>query len=309
MQDNIKIKEARIPIAVAFVLTILKLLVGLIANSLAIISSAIDSLLDLVSSCINYFLIKKADEPADKSHPYGHGKIENVAGLFQVVLIAITGGSIIYEGIKRFGSDEHISTLTLGIFTMIFSSVVSFILSSRLGKAAAETESIALAAYSINFKADGYINLGVIISLILCMFTKNIIFDSVMSIFIGTAIIWSAVKLSFRSFEDLTDKELPPEILSEIESIIQGHSKNFLGYHNLRTRRAGSQKLIDLHLVACRNLHLDEIHNIADTIEKEIERKIHYSNVTIHAEPCRTDCTVKKYDKEKCIKKIKGILQ
>lgn len=287
--SNPKIEAARLSVLITITLAVLKFLVGVLSNSLAVISSSIDSFLDIGSSTVNYISIKKADEPADKSHPYGHGKIENIASIFQVILIAITGCLIIYKGIIRLSSDQHIHSFNLGFSVMLLSCITSFLLSIKLKRVSTETESLVLLTDSLNFKTDGYLNLAVMASLILSKVSGSNIFDAGISVLIGSLILYPSGKLFLRSFEDLTDKELPTDILCDIEKVISNHKDYILGYHKLRTRRAGSQKLIDLHIVACKNLHLYEAHNITELIEKEIKEKVSNSSIVIHMEPCTNE--------------------
>jgi divalent metal cation (Fe/Co/Zn/Cd) transporter len=226
---------ARLSVLTALGLAILKLITGILTGSLAVLTSAIDSLLDILMSGINLMAIHHAEQPADERHPYGHGKFESLATIFQALVIAVSGCWIIYEAVQRMIEASPIKQTGIGIIVMSISTVASFMISRHLRRVAKETDSSALKADSLHFSMDVYTNLALLIGL----------------------------------------------------SLINDHKHELFGYHNLRTRRAGSQKLIDFHLTVCKHLSVEEAHDITDYIEKKIGDEIIGTDVTIHVEPCR----------------------
>jgi cation diffusion facilitator family transporter len=282
---------ARLSVFTALCLAILKLLTGLFTGSLAVLTSAIDSLLDILMSGINLVAIGHAEQPADEQHPYGHGKFETLATLFQSVVIALSGAWIIYEAIQRLIVASPVRQTGIGITVMLISTIASYLISRHLRKVAKATDSSALEADSLHFSMDVYTNLALLAGLILIAFFKLPWLDPVMSILVACYILFESLRLMRHGLRDVLDEQLPDTVRKQIEALIEDHKHELFGYHNLRTRRAGSQKLIDFHLTVCKHLSVEEAHDITDYIEKKIGDQIIGTDVTIHVEPCRRhDC-------------------
>jgi cation diffusion facilitator family transporter len=282
-----KIAAARLSIITALSLAVLKLLTGFFTGSLAVLTSAIDSLLDILMSGINLMAIRHAEQPADEHHAYGHGKFETLATIFQSIIIAGSGTWIIYEAIQRMIVASPIKQTGIGIAVMSISTVASFMISRHLRRVAKETDSSALEADSLHFSMDVYTNLALLAGLILISLFDLPWLDPVMSILVAIYILIESLRLLRQGMRDILDEQLPESIRTEIETLIKDHKHELFGYHNLRTRRAGSQKLIDFHLTVCKHLSVEEAHNITDYIEKKISEQIIGTDVTIHVEPCR----------------------
>ncbi len=286
-----KMAAARLSVFTALCLAVLKLFTGLFTGSLAVLTSAIDSLMDILMSGINLMAIRQAEQPADEQHPYGHGKFETLATLFQSVVIALSGAWIIYEAIQRIIVPSPIRQTGIGIAVMSISTVASYLISRHLLKVAKATDSSALEADSLHFSMDVYTNLALLAGLILITQFNLPWLDPVMSILVACYILFESLRLMRHGLRDILDEQLPETVRKEIEELIEGHKHDLFGYHNLRTRRAGSQKLIDFHLTVCKHLSVEEAHDITDYIEKKIGEQIIGTDVTIHVEPCRRhDC-------------------
>ncbi len=286
-----KLAAARLSVFTALGLAVLKLLTGLMTGSLAVLTSAIDSLLDILMSGINLMAIKHAEQPADEQHPYGHGKFETLATLIQSIVIAVSGGWIIYEAIQRLIVFSPIKQTGIGVAVMSISTVASYLISRHLRKVAKETDSSALEADSLHFAMDVYTNLALLVGLILISQLNLPWLDPVMSILVACYILYESIRLMRHGMRDILDEQLPEMVRNEIEELIKEHKHELFGYHNLRTRRAGSQKLIDFHLTVCKHLSVEEAHDITDYIERKIGDHIVGTDVTIHVEPCRKhDC-------------------
>jgi len=286
-----KIAAASLSIFTALALAILKLLTGFFTGSLAVLTSAIDSLLDILMSGINLMAIRHAEQPADEDHPYGHGKFETLATIFQAFVIAASGGWIIYEAIQRMIESSPIKQTGVGIIVMCISTVASFLISRHLRRVAKATDSSALEADSLHFSMDVYTNLALLAGLVLIGLFDLPWLDPVMSLLVAIYIIFESLRLLRQGLRDILDEQLPETVRKEIEELINDHKHELFGYHNLRTRRAGSQKLIDFHLTVCKHLSVEEAHDITDYIEKKIGDEIIGTDVTIHVEPCRRhDC-------------------
>ena len=286
-----KMAAALLSVFTALCLAVLKLFTGLFTGSLAVLSSAIDSLMDILMSGINLMAIRQAEQPADEQHPYGHGKFETLATLFQSVVIALSGAWIIYEAIQRIIVSSPIRQTGIGIAVMSISIFASYLISRHLRKVAKATDSSALEADSLHFSMDVYTNLALLVGLVLMSRFNLPWLDPAMSILVACYILFESLRLLRHGLRDILDEQLPETVRNEIEDLIEEHKHDLFGYHNLRTRRAGSQKLIDFHLTVCKYLSVEEAHDITDYIEKKIGEEIIGSDVTIHVEPCRRrDC-------------------
>lgn len=291
MATSPKIKAARLSLGTAFTLTVLKLITGLLTGSLAVLSSAIDSLLDILMSGINLLAIRQAEQPADSTHPFGHGKYETLATLIQALVIASSGSWIIFESVRRLYRGAEVAKLGSGIGVLAISAIVSWWIGRYLRRTGERTDSSALRADALHFSMDLYTNLALMAGLAIITLTGAVWLDPVLSLVVALYIIFEAVRLVRHGLGDVLDEQLPETVRQEIQRIIEANRCDLLGYHNLRTRRAGSQKIMDFHLTVCKHLNVAEAHAIADHMEKRIEQEIRGANVTIHIEPCqRLNC-------------------
>lgn len=284
-----KIRAASLSVATAAALAGLKLVTGLATGSMAVLSSAIDSLLDILMSAVNFLAIRQAEQPADESHPFGHGKYETLATIIQSLVIAGSGIWIIFEAVSRLRHGVVLTRLGGGIGVLALSTVASILISRYLRRVAGETGSSALEADSLHFAMDVYTNLGLLVGLIIIRFVNVPWLDPLLSILVATYILVEALKLVRRGLGDVLDENLPATVREEVQRLIEDHKGDIAGYHNLRTRRAGSQKIMDFHLTVCKHLSVEEAHEIADHLEKRIEEDIRGADVTIHIEPCRRE--------------------
>ncbi len=282
-----KVNAARYSIATACTLALLKIVTGILTGSMAVLASAVDSLLDILMSGVNYFAIRQAEQPADESHPFGHGKYETLATLIQALVITISGAWIIFESIRRLMAGVELTRLGGGVVVLAISTGASWGISRYLRRVARETDSSALKADSLHFSMDVYTNLALGLGLVVIAFVDLPWIDPALSILVGTYILYEAVKLIRYGLKDVLDEELPEPVRDEITRLIEAHQGDLIGYHNLRTRRAGSQKIMDFHLTVCKHLTVDEAHHIADHLEKRIQQEILGADVTIHIEPCQ----------------------
>jgi cation diffusion facilitator family transporter len=286
-----KVAAARVSVATAVSLATMKLVAGLLTGSLAVLSSAVDSLLDILMSGVNFMAIRQAEQPADERHPYGHGKFETIATIFQAIVIAISGGWICIEAVHRLQTGSQLTKPLGGIVVMIVSLAASLLLTRYLRRVARATDSTALEADALHFAMDVYTNLALLLGLLALFWLDLPWLDPVMSLLVSIYIIYQAVGLLRQGMRDVLDEQLPDTIRSEIEQLIATYKGELFDYHNLRTRRAGSQKLIDFHLTVCKHLSVDEAHRITDSLEEKIAEHVNGSDITIHIEPCQqADC-------------------
>lgn len=289
LPENPKIRAAAFSISGAFCLAVIKLFVALTSGSMAVMASAVDSLLDILMSGVNFMAIRQAEQPPDECHPFGHGKYETLATFFQALVICGSGGWIIYEASIRLTRGEGLENVDQGIGILAFSAIVSWFIASYLRKVAKQTDSSALEADSLHFRMDIYSNLGLMTGLLLIRWLEISWLDSALSILVASYILHEALQLIKRSMMDMLDQELPMEIQQQIHEIITTHEAPLSGYHGLRTRRAGSLKIMDFHLEVCKEMTVKDAHQIADGLEKKIEKSIPGADVIIHIEPCENE--------------------
>lgn len=281
---------ARLLIVIVIGLILLKVAVSWLTGSISILAQAADSLLDLFAGIITFSAIRIAAKPADEEHPYGHGKAEDIAGVSQGILIFIAGGLIIYSSIHRIIEGTSIELAEAGIGVMLVSIVVSIFLSRHLLKVSRATDSVALEANARNIAADVYSALAVLVGLVMVRLTGLSIIDPIIAIGVAIYILKMAYDTIRKPFSGLVDTKLSPSQETVIKSCLISYGQQVVNFHALRTRRAGNQRYIDLHLVMNGDISLQQAHEICDQIEAEIQTGLPQSSVTIHIEPCSDEC-------------------
>lgn len=285
-ESKAKSAAAFLSIITAIFLVLLKAVSGYLTGSISVLASLLDSTLDIFASTLNYFAIRVADRPADEDHAYGHGKVESLGGLFQALVIGASGLFLIWEAIWRIKEPHETSSEGIGIGTMIIAIIVCVALVRRLKRVARETESPALASDAAHYVADIFINAGVLIALLVTTITGWHWVDPAISIAIALYILWSAIHVGHEAVDVLTDRRLPPEIDEQVTTIVARFREHGVrGFHDLRTRRSGSSRFIDLHLEIDRNLRFDEAHGLSVQVLRRIEAEIPRTKVHVHADP------------------------
>jgi cation diffusion facilitator family transporter len=287
-----KVAAARLSVISNSFLIALKLAVGLTINSVSVISEAIHSGMDLMAALIALFAVSKSDKPPDAEHQYGHGKIENLSGVIEAILIFAAAIWIIREAAVKLTTGVQVETPLWGMGVMCFSAAVNWVVSSLLMKTARETDSIALEADALHLRTDVYTSAGVAVGMLLLWVTDIQLFDPLIAIAVALLIIKAAYDLTIKAFFPLLDTSLPQEEEAEIREIIKGYERMVLSFHALRTRKAGAQRFIDLHLVVPQYYNIAATHQVCDHIEGEIKDRYPGSHVLIHVEPCQIgeDC-------------------
>ena len=287
---DIKQKASLFAVITAFILASSKFSVGLVSGSLAIISSSLDSLLDTFMSGMNFFAIKKAEQPADDSHQYGHGKVEDIAAVAQSVVVVFSGVFIIYKAVGSYMNSVTITYSLYDFLVMIVSLALSFAIVLLLRQIGKQTGSNALLADALHYTSDLFSNTGAILAIALTHYTGNTYYDLVFAVIIGCIIIFSAVKIAKSGISGIMDSSISEKMTKEIERIIQEMPFPAVGFHKLRTRHSGSTKYIDFHMLFCKRLLIDEAHELANNLETEISKEVKHADVVIHIEPCNYKC-------------------
>lgn len=285
MDNNLKKRTARLSVISNAVLVILKLVVGFYTGAVSIVSEAAHSAVDLVAALIAFYAVRKADQPPDTNHAYGHGKIENLSGAIEAVLIIVAAIWIVYEAGTKLTGSYVPEFLEYGIIVMLISVVANYWVSGKLYKVALQTGSHALEADALHLRADIWTSVGVLIGLAIIKVTGLVWLDPVIAIVVAGVVFKAGYGMTKKSLYELTDVSLPADEEQMIVDIINSHTE-VISFHQLRTRRSGSRRLIDMHLILYKDMHLNKAHTVCDQIEAEIKEKLQYCDVVIHIEPC-----------------------
>jgi cation diffusion facilitator family transporter len=285
--DRRKTRAAALSIASNSILIALKVVAGVVTGSVAILTEAAHSAIDLLASFIAFFSLRKAAEPADASHPYGHAKLENLAAAIEGMLILVGAGVIVYESIHRLVVGAHFDSLGFGIAVLGFSALVNFGVSHFLYREARATESPALAGDAAHLRTDAWTSVGVVLGLSLVAVTGVDALDSITALVVAGAIVSAGVRLVTSSSRILVDEALPTEELDTVREIMRAHEgSEVLGFHALRARRAGSRRYVDMHVQFRQDTTLERAHELAHQLQSEIRGRLGGgADVLIHLEP------------------------
>jgi cation diffusion facilitator family transporter len=281
-----KRRAAALSIASNFALILLKLIAGVVTGSVAIVTEAVHSGIDLIASDIAYFSVRKAGEPADESHRYGHEKIENLAAAIEGMLILVGSGIIVFESVRRLIRGGTVDHLGFGIAVVAFSAVANLLVSALIARTARATASPALAGDAAHLRTDAYTSLAVLVGLALVELTGADWVDSAVALVVAGAIVTAGVRLLMGSSRVLVDEALPAQERAAIhEEVVAFGDRGVVGYHQLRTRRAGARRYVDLHLQFETGTSLEQAHEIAHAIQDAIAARLRGADVLIHLEP------------------------
>ncbi|MBE0490751.1 MAG: cation transporter [Sulfurospirillum sp.] len=255
--------------ATAALLVIMKLTIGILSGSVAILASAIDSVLDLIVSAFNYFAIKKAEEQADATFNYGKGKIEALAAVIEGTIITVSGIFIFYKAVEKIFTKDTISHIDTSIIIMLISFVLTLLLVLFLQYVAKKTDNMVIKSDALHYKTDVLSNGAILVSLVLVSTTGLNIVDAIMGIIISIYIIYSAYELIKDGVYILLDASLNEETVREIQNIIKNETQ-ISDFHYLKTRKSGNTNFVDVHLVFNEGISLLRAHSIGDRIEDKI---------------------------------------
>jgi cation diffusion facilitator family transporter len=268
------------------VLILLKLAAGVITGSIALLTEAIHSGIDLLASVVAYVSVRKADEPADEDHPYGHEKAENIAAGAEAMLILLGAVVIVLEAVRRLFNGSEIDQVAIGIVVIAISIAVNLAVSTFLFRRARLLDSPALEGDAAHLRADALTSVAVLIGLVLVEVTGYSSFDSIAALLVAIVIVSTGVRLALRSGRELMDEAPPAAELDRIErAIAASRPEQMAGYHKLRARRAGSRRHIDLHVQFRSGTSLEDAHTLAHALRDAIAAEFDNADVLIHVEP------------------------
>ena len=281
-----KTRAAGLSIVSNSVLILLKVAAGVLTGSIALITEAIHSAVDLVASVIAFYSVRKAEQPADEDHLYGHAKVENLAAAIEGLLIVLGAAIIIFESVGRLPDPPHLESLGVGIAVIALSTVVNLAVSRFLYRQAKTHDSPALEGDAAHLRTDAFTSLGVLAGLILVQTTGVDVLDPIVALIVAAAIVFSGVRIVTRSSRVLVDEALPADELDQIrEAIETSGAPEIHGFHKLRARRAGSRRYIDLHVQFKDGTSLERAHAISHELTAAIQERIRGADVLIHLEP------------------------
>lgn len=283
---QIKSRTAALSIVSNSALILLKVIAGSITGSVAILTEAVHSSIDLVASVVAFFSVRKAGEPADESHRYGHEKVENLAAAIEGILILVGSAAIAFQAIRHLVSGEHVQRLGVGMAVVAFSLVANVVVSTVIGRNARATDSPALEGDAAHLRTDAMTSLAVLIGLALVALTGAQWLDPVVALVVSVAIVVTGVRLLSRSSRVLVDEALPSAEVAAIRGAVEEFGlRGVVGYHELRTRRAGSQRYVDLHVQFRNGTSLEDAHRTAHELQDVIGARLGGADVLIHLEP------------------------
>ncbi len=267
-------------------LILLKVIAGTVTGSVAILTEAVHSIIDLVASIVAFVSVRKADEPADEEHRYGHEKIENLSAAIEGMLILVGAGVIAIEAISRLATGSRVHTLGIGIAVIAVSAVANLLVGAVMARRARETESAALEGDAAHLRTDALTSAGVLVGLVLVQVTKLEWIDPVVALILAAAIVRAGVRILSRSSRVLVDEALPPSELEAIQAaVLEFGGRGVCGSHKLRTRRAGARRYVDLHVQFRAGTTLEAAHATAHALQEEIRSRVRGADVLIHLEP------------------------
>jgi cation diffusion facilitator family transporter len=287
-----KMTAALSSVVAAVGLTTFKIIVGLLTNSLGILAEAAHSGLDLMAALMTFFAVRVADKPADREHPFGHGKIENISALFETLLLLVTSGWIIYEAAHRLTAPEvHVEVSVWSFIVMGASIVVDVTRSRILMQAARKHNSQALEADALHFSTDIWSSSVVILGLIFVLagrYFPSLAFlekgDAIAALVVAVIVIYVSAELGIRSIQALLDAA-PRN--GEYERIIEevGKMKGISDVHAVRIRSSGAGWFVDMHVTMDGDMTLKESHALTEKVERKVQKILPKSDVTVHVEP------------------------
>jgi cation diffusion facilitator family transporter len=265
---------------------VLKLAAGLVTGSVGILSDAVHSLMDLLASVIALASVRKADEPADYSHRYGHEKLEDLAAGAQALLLLVGASFIAIEAIRRLINGGRLDSIGVGIAVAGIAAVVNLIVSSYLSRAGRASGSTALHANAADLRTDAFVSIGVLISLVLIKITGAAWIDPIVGLIVAGAISLTGVRILVDASRRLADEALPPDELAALRQVVDSSlGDEVVGVHDLRARHVGSHHQVDLHMQFADGTSLRRAHFLSHQLQHAIVERLPGTTVLVHLEP------------------------
>ncbi|MEW6173993.1 MAG: cation diffusion facilitator family transporter [Bacillota bacterium] len=287
-----KVRVALLSVGSNTILTAGKLATGLAMNSVSVLSEAFHSGTDLLAALIAFVSLRQAAKPADDRHQFGHGKFENIASIIEAFLIVLAAGYILFHAVGKLTHPSPVEALDIGAVVMGISAIVNAGVSHILLNTAKETGSPALAADGWHLRTDVYTSLGVFAGIGAMQITHLTIIDPIAGIAVALLILKAAYELIRDSLYSILDVSLPEEEEEAIRAVLEKFKNDYVEYHALRTRRAGAERHVDLHLVLPSETTVAMGDVLVRRIQEEIEARFPRTSVIIYTEPCSVNCEI-----------------
>jgi cation diffusion facilitator family transporter len=282
----VKTRAAAVSIASNSCLIVLKVAAGLVTGSVGILSDAVHSLMDLIASLIAWASVRKADEPADASHRYGHEKLEDLAAGAQALLLLFGAAFIAVEAIRRLINGGTVDRIGVGIAVAAAAAAVNLVVSTYLERASRATRSNALRANAADLRTDAIVSLAVLVSLIVVKLTGDAWLDSVVGLLVAAAITRTGVRILNEASRRLADEALPADELAALQQVVDSFvGDEVVGFHDLRARHVGSNHQVDLHLQFATGTSLERAHYVSHQLQDAIVKRLPGTTVLVHLEP------------------------
>lgn len=281
---------AKLSIASVSFLILIKAVASIVTGSISIRADLIHSVIDLSGVIIGYISIMISGKPPDEEHAFGHGKVENIASAVIAGLIFIAAGAIAYEAVKRLILGGTVELITVGIYVTAAAIVINGATSWYALRVARSTDSVALEATAQHMYADVLSSVAVLVGLILVSLTGLTILDPIVALLVAVLIVRTAYLTMKNSLSGLMDQKLPEAEENAIRLSIMEHGGDIVGFHELRTRKSGNQRYVDLHMVMPKEVSIEDAHRLCDHLEEDIGNKLRHTSITIHVEPCGEEC-------------------
>lgn len=271
-------------------LVVLKIAVGIAIGSVGVISEAVHSGIDLLAAFAALFAVRTSAQPPDDQHHFGHGKAESLAGLVEAILIFLAAILIVNEAVQKLISGTELESVDLGIAVMVISTIGNLVVARWVMRVAKKTDSLALEADAWHHTTDVLTSVGVAAGLLAVKLTGLYWLDPVVAIGVALIICKAAWDITVASVRDLLDTSLPEEEQATIREVLDRHGGDMVGYHEIRSRKAGAERHVDLHLVMNRHMTVEQSHEFCDHLESDLKQALGPLSLNIHVEPCASDC-------------------
>lgn len=286
----IKVRAAALSLLTGVAILGLKVAAYLLTGSVALLSDAAESVVNVIAANIALISLLVAVRPPDEGHQYGHAKAEYVSSATEGAMICLAGIWIMVTAVNRLFRPQPLSQLPLGLGLMALAALVNLAVALMLLRISRAQRSVALEASARHLLSDVLTSAGVFVGVGLVALGGWAPLDAIAAIVVGGNIAWMGAALYRQSLGGLMDTRLPPEDEARIKEVFDAHREEIVEYHAMRTRQAAADRFIDVHLVLHRSLTVGEAHALCDHLEHHIREALPGVDVTIHVEPCEASC-------------------
>lgn len=279
------VRIASISLVVTACLLVIKLVLGIISDSIAVISDAVDSGTDLAAGTAALVSVVIAARPADQSHQFGHGKIEGISASVAATVVGIGAVFVTYQALNRLIGGSPEIDAGVGMIAIVIAAVANIAVAYGMRREAAKSDSMALRAESTHLMTNVVQAGTIFVGLMLVWITDEEIFDPLVALGLAAYMAYTAVDLARGALSEIMDRALPPDDLRMICDVLVAHKDDVRGFHRLRTRRSGAVRQIDVHLTLDPDMSVERAHRLCESIDRDIKEALPQSIIVLHTEP------------------------